>query len=926
MTFAFNGTGTTAANVRIEGVSAMNPWQQYHQTYVPSIEAIANVNVVTNSADAEQGTAGGASVNVMLKSGTNAVHGAGFAYNIDSAFEANNWFANASGISKPPHLVDNNVGGNMGGPILRNKLFYFGSYEGDYLRQANSGVFSIPNQLTLSGNFTGSNNPIYDPMTGAANGTGRTAFPGNIIPPSRINPVIAKIIPFVPATNLPGVVNNYYGNLPSFYNLHKIDTKIDYTATSKLRISGRYAKQPYNNYFAPLYGDTLGGASPGGSLNCGACNYLQNGATLAISNSATYIFSPTFIIDGTWGVTEGHQFLYPNLTNTRYGSDVLGIPGTNTGPLPWAGGVPNFAVANFVTMGYSYPALDYLDPLFEYVVNATKIKGSHSVRFGVDISRQHQNHIEISPTAFTFTGGITALSGGPGPNAYNAVADFLLGLPQSDANYTQVLQPYLTLRTWEFTLYAKDQWQVNRKLTVNYGLRWEHYPVPTQATKGITYYNPSTDIIYACGVGGLNGNCNTGVSNKIFAPSLGIAYRMFESFVIRAGVAISPFQQNMSSNGLKSYPDEIGAIFSGANSYTSLYGYQSSQSISNGIPVIPPAVLTNGTIMAPPGTGNIFTNLPYFKRGYFESFNFTLQKEFKGGWIGQAGYVGTHGVNLYSAVNINYGTLGGGAASQPLFQYGITGSTSQVQPFLNDIYESFQSTLKRRFSNGFTLQMAYTFSHDISQTTSILIPQYRDRGRYTTSLDRTHALVISGSYELPFGHGKQYVKSGIGAAILGGWTLNGLFTHYSGSPFSVTASAASCNCPGNSQVANQVLPNVAIVGNGLNGHPYFNPLAYAPVTNAAFGNSGFNSLRGPGSTNQDLNIFRDFKLTERFKLQIRGEALNLSNTPHFSNPGSNVSNYVSPTNLGGFSQITSTNPLGRIIDARYFRFGLRVMF
>ena len=245
---------------------------------------------------------------------------------------------------------------------------------------------------------------------------------------------------------------------------------------------------------------------------------------------------------------------------------------------------------------------------------------------------------------------------------------------------------------------------------------------------------------------------------------------------------------------------------------------------------------------------------------------------------------------------------------------------------VNDIYESFQSTLKRRFSNGFTMQMAYTFSHDISQTTSILIPQYRDRARYTTSLDRTHALVISASYELPFGNGKQYVKSGIGAAILGGWTLNGLFTHYSGSPFSVTASAASCNCPGNSQVANQVLPDVAIVGDGLNGRPYFNPLAYAPVTNVAFGNSGFNSLRGPGSTNQDLNIFRDFKLTERFKLQIRGEALNMSNTPHFSNPGSNVSNYVSPTNLGGFSQITSTNPLGRITDARYFRFGLRVMF
>jgi hypothetical protein len=506
MQFTFNGTGTNGAQVRIEGVSANNPWQYYNTSYVPSIEAIQNVNVATNSNDSEQALSGGASVNVMLKSGTNETHGAAFAYNVNSKFEANNFFAPAG--SKPPQLNDNTDGGNVGGHIIKNRLFYFGSYEGDYLHSANSGIITFPPQTQLSGNLSASSTPIYDPSTGAANGTGRTPFPGNIIPQSRINPIIAKIIPLIPPTNLPGITNNIYLNLPAVYNLHKIDTKADFTATSKLRASFRYGKQPYYSEFAPQYGPILGGASSF-SAACGACNYLQNGATSAISGSATYVATPTLVIDTTFGTTRPHQLLFPTETNVRYGSDVLGIPGTNTGPLPWAGGVPNFLVSGFSSMGYSYPALDYLQPSYEYTANASKIKGSHTIRFGTDVFRIDLNHIEISPTAFTFSGGVTSLNGGPSSNQYNALGDFLLGLPQSEANYTQLAQPYLTLRTWDFALYARDSWQVSRKVTINYGLRWEFYPVPRQASTGINLYNPVTDIIQECGVQCVAGDCGS---------------------------------------------------------------------------------------------------------------------------------------------------------------------------------------------------------------------------------------------------------------------------------------------------------------------------------------------------------------------------------------------------------------------------------
>ncbi len=220
-------------------------------------------------------------------------------------------------------------------------------------------------------------------------------------------------------------------------------------------------------------------------------------------------------------------------------------------------------MSNFTTMGESYPPLEYNDPIFEYLANATKTKGNHTIRFGTDISRQHINHIETNNNVFTFTGRRTSLNGGPSANQYNQIADFLLGLPQSVTNSSQIQQPFLTLRTWEFALYVRDQWQATRKLTVNYGVRWEHYPVPRQASKGISIYNPSTDIVQECGVGGAPSDCGIKVSSRLFAPSVGLAYRLTDSFVLRAGFSLSPLQNNMSSDGLMGFPDEVNVSLLG---------------------------------------------------------------------------------------------------------------------------------------------------------------------------------------------------------------------------------------------------------------------------------------------------------------------------------------------------------------------------
>jgi hypothetical protein len=957
--FAFNGSGTTAPTVRIEGIDAINPWSRSYQSYVPSVEAIQDVNVATNANDAEQGVAGGATINVILKSGTNSTHGAAYEYNMDSAFEANNFFGNASGVTKPPHLVDNDLGGFIGGHIIKNKLFYFGSYEGDFSHYSNSGVLSLPPPVELGGNFSASPTPIYDPATGNANGTGKMPFPGNIIPVSRFDPVSLKIIPNVPATNVGGpslIANNFFINDHNVYNLHKIDTKYDYVVNSKLRLSGRWGYQPYYNFQQPIYGETLGGTSA--FANAGAGNYLQHGAGLAISASGSYVVSPTFVIDATWGKTSSHQLLYPNLANTRYGLDVLGIPGTNNGPLPWTGGVPNFNFnGSFVTMGASYPALDYIQPEYEYVANATKVQGTHTIRFGFDAAFEHPRHIEDRNNVFFFTGAATILNGGPGANAYNQLADFVLGDFYEGQNWLQVLQPYLTMETWEFAAYVRDQWHVSPKLTVNYGVRWEFYPVPTRDSamnapssvapsglgttgNGLYFLNMQQATVTVCGASGIPTNCGINVSHKLFAPSIGIAYRPTEKLVIRTGYSLSPYQEQMGIVQMQSYPGEVELDEVAQNPYA--YVGQ----LHTGLPQILAAPNQKSVFPILPNTGNIssLNSNKNFVRGYFESYNFTVQRELPFNMFGSVGYVGTHAVHLQNSEDLNYGLPGGGTASQPLaFLPDYSTSITALEPTGADKYNSLQVLLNKRLSQGLIFQTAYTYSKDIAETYSscstttlcILVPQYINRNYYTSTLDRTHHLILSATYDLPFGQNHAMANHGIGGAILGGWTLNGIYNHYSGIPFSVLTNSASCNCPGNSTPANLINPSAArIYGSGLNGQPYVNAAAYAPVTGPVFGTAGFDQLRGPGNNNVDMSIFRNFRLTERFTLQARGESFNLSNTPHFANPTAgnlSISNVAynpdgSIKNPNGFGAITGTAPLGRLLDQRNFRFGLRLMF
>jgi outer membrane receptor protein involved in Fe transport len=935
LTFNVNGATRNSNNVRIDGALANNIWLPHVTAYVPALDSIEAVTVVTASADASQGMAGGSAVNVQIKSGTNEIHGSLFEFHADNRLKANPFFLPA-GQGKPKY-IDNQFGGSIGGPIRKNRLFYFGSWEGSYNRQTGSSFATVPTAAIRAGNLSGSPNPIYDPRTGNADGSGRTAFPNNIIPADRIDPTAAKIAAAYPAPTFPDLLsNNYYGTGAYSVNRPKFDGKVSWIATNKLNVNGRFGWLHYTMNDPPVFGDAGGGpvASAGGRAG------LADGDVYSSTLSASYTVRPNLIVDSYFGYTKSATNHNPVLQNQKIGATTLGLPGTNL--TPEAGGWPDFQISSYTDVGTpgGSSALRYNDTQYEYTTNAAWVKSAHNIRFGVDVSRYSLNHYEATSAmgVFAFTGGVTTLRGGPSPNQYNSFAQFLLG--QTSSVVSELL-PFdsnrITSRQKSYSFYGQDQWQASRKLTLSVGIRWDYFPMGVRASRGMERYDFNTNQMLICGVGGVPTDCGYHIEQKNFSPRVGIAFRPTETTVIRAGYGLNydPYPLAFVRDMLTNYPNDLLLTVTGPSTQVA------ATDLKSGIPAIVVPDISSGHVTVP--AAYAVRSLPdNVVRGYVQSWNFSVQKQLWGGFTAQAAYVGSRQVKINQRFDLNAGqVLGAGTAGQPYNQkFGRTAATELLTPVGHNTYDSLQATTQRRLAHGVALNLAYTFSKsmgiccdDLSDgPPAIQIPQYFKLNRSLMPYDRTHNFSAAIIAELPFGKGKRWATSGIGSKLAGGWQLNGLVAVYSGTPFTVSASATSLNAPGNSQRANLVKSNVAILGGTGPNQSYFDPLAFAPVTTAAFGTAGFDSVRGPGAFNLDAGLFREFAVSDRWRVQFRGEALNATNTPHFANPGANVSNMVlnndgSIRSLGGYTVITSTTGVGREgVDERMFRLGLRITF
>ncbi len=939
--FNVNGTSNNQNNTRVDGVSTYNVQLPHVNSYVPTLESIQDVNLVTNTFDAEQGFAGGVAVNLETKSGTNQIHGSLFEYHSNQHIKA--WpdrFENAAAnVGNKPKFIDNAFGGTVGGPLIHDKLFGFVSYEGTYQRQNAETFADIPTAAMRSGDLSSQPELVYDPLTGdQSSGFGRTPFANNQIPANRLDPISQKILSFVPATNLEGDSRNLFANAPFKWNRNQVDSKINFNATEKLNFVGTFGMLHYSDIAPTIFGDAAIGRLIGAGGNPGT----GSGNTYRTTIMGTYTFSPTFLMDAHFGWSKQGTDAEQQDLGQNIGSEILGIPGTN-GTREFESSWPQFDIQDFDSIGVTYNFMPYHrhDPQFQYVLNFNWIKGSHNIRFGTDMYHQELNHIQAeflgdaygAQGGFNFTSGITqsclvvspndptkcATTSPSSPN--NSMGGFLLGMPEVRSRTLQVPDSY-HIKAGLYSAYVRDRWNITPKLTMDYGLRWEYFPVPVRPDRGIETYDFATNNILLCGEGSTPKDCGIENSKWNFAPRLGFAYRATDTMVIRTGYGITTDPYEALELLRANYP--ILAALYQTNDNGNLFPVGT---LEQGIPAIPTPDVSGGQVQLPPGVG--YGGWPKkFNRGYVQSWNLIVQKELKAGFTGQIGYVATRTIRQLGFLNANASQIvGAGKDGQPLFgPFGRDADTILLSPIGNGNYNSLQTTIQRRLNRGIAFTMNYTYSKAINVVDNagagpqIQVQQDLGLNRARTGFDRRHSLSITNIIELPFGNGKRWATDGIGAAVLGGWQINNVFSFMSGRPFNVTSGGSGFNTPGSTQTADQVKSKVEQLGDIGVGTPFYDPTAFAAVNGARYGSMGFNVLDGPGIANWDFGVFRDFAVTERMKLQFRMEAFNFTNTPHFGQPQGSFTN-------SKFLMVTGTDSQSREgIDERQFRFGLHLSF
>ena len=723
-----------------------------------------------------------------------------------------------------------------------------------------------------------------------------------------------KLQSYFPAPNLAGTSNNYSATSGPILNRYQTDVKVNWNRTEKHTIFVKYGNMNAKSGGNGIFG-VAGGPTPLGDPGLG----LTTVQVAAIGH--TYTFSPNLVLDGN----VGYERLNQNVKGTDYGTNygtTLGIPGLNGSDIRDSG-FPNINFNGFYA-AFGVPnwmPLFRTDETYTTSHKMTYTKGAHEVKFGFDLVRHHLNHWQPELSAggprgyFEFDGGVTSEVGGLAVNRYNAYAQFLLGLNSN----TQKGQQYILMtgREWQIGSFVQDRWQVSQKLTVTLGVRYQIFPLMTRSNgKGIESYDPATNDVSMGGRGSVPLNAGVTVSHKLFAPRLGIAYRLNDKTVVRTGYGINydPLPYSRPWRGF--YPLTINNSYTGANSFQPAQG---AATLAGGIPAVVGPDLSTGIVALNPTAEERAPLAGELKRGSVQSWNFTLERRLPLDFVTSVGYVGQHSSHLLADYDLNAGSAPGlGKAGQPL--YGLYGDSAQVynsSGYLSSEYNSLQIAFNRQFSKGLLIKGAYTWSHAIDFTDDdgwAEMSWYGNqftRNRATAGFDRTQVFQLGWVYELPVGKGKAYINSGnVASKVLGGWQFAGREECFTGTPFTVSSSAV-LNAPDQTQTANQVLSNVAFVGSTSE---YYNPAAFASPASNTYGSAGRNILRAPGVWNTDVSLVRDFAFKERFKLQFRSEFYNLPNTTHFNAPDRNVSD--------GSAFMTITSSSGQ----RNIRFAARLSF
>jgi hypothetical protein len=933
-----NGQANTNNSTRTDGATNLNIWLPNHNMYISPAETIDSVNISTSTFDAEQGMAGGAAITVVTKSGTNQFRGSAFEFFMNDKMNASPFYFGSA--TKPPKLPleQNNFGGTFGGPIARNKVFFFGSVEVYKRTSSLATFFSVPSEAMRNGDMSGAINAngslqtIYNPFTGATNGTGREAFSGNVIPSNMINPVSRKIIDLLyPRPNTTGfgaggLTNNYTRDETRTVDRKNYDVKINYNRTSAHQIWGKYSfmdatVDDLTNYLGP---------DPNASGDGGFTKVWS------FTTGQTWTLRPTLLLDTTFGFARQKQdVLGPDFDAGNYGLDVLGIPGTND---------QNYANQTFRDRYAGYPVFntglsavgnsDGWNPIFRdertysFAANMSKLSGRHDIRGGYSVNFLYLDHWQPESNNprgnFNFAGNAVALNGGQTSNFYNTYAAFVMGLTSTVAKSVQ--NELMTGREWQHALFLRDRWSVNPKLTLDLGLRWEYYPIMTRAEgRGLERLDLATLEMILGGLGGNPKDVGLSPGKDNFAPRVGAIYRLNDETVLRGGYGITYNAMGWARpmRGDLNYPVTIFSSFTQPETF----GFYNR--LDQGIPLIVGPDQSSGRVRLP-NTAGIATPEPgNIDRGLVQTWNAAFERRLPYDMTVDVAYVGAKGTGGYAWVDLNLPTTyGGGTASRPYFP--TFGRQLAIQSWgqrLDTRYNSLQIALNKAFTKGFMFKGAYTLSKSMNESDadgrtglSWEHPNEQYRNWALAGFDRTHNFQIGFAYQLPWQSSGSY--EGVTQAILGDWQLNGTFGAFSGTPFTMTASGTAYNTPGTTQTANL---NGSYNTTGLVGASglYFDTTAFAQPTGVTQGNTGRNQFRGPGAWNADLAIFRSFPMGGTRRLEFRFQGNNIFNHPVFANPQGSFTD-------GNFGRITQVLGGGGLTNSVYIerqlQLGIRFQF
>ena len=897
------GQRTNDSAYLLDGV--MNTDPDYNAfNYVPVLDAIAEFQVQVAQYSAEYGRASGGQINVLTQSGSNHWHGAGWDFLRNNKLDARPF--NLTTQSTVPEFRRNQFGGLVGGPILKNKLFGFFTYEGLRNRQAaaNLTTVSVPDQLQRTGNFSAElpTTVIYDPGSTITNGT-RAAFPGNVIPASRLNPAVLAALSALPLPNLAGGLFINTTDVLKQDN-DNISARVDYSITQSLRFFTRYSAATED---AAIPATIPGRAS------------LDNSVPRNAAAGLTQIFSGNKVNDIRLGFSR-LNFLY-GLPEPGFGVSgaTTNLPNFIVGQLNFGGAGPY----NATGPGGVARSRDNVYQLWD--VFAWQL-GRHSLKMGGEFDAfQYTRYEDADPLgSLTFTSGYTdATAAAPkaGDKSGDALASALLGLPQTAV---RTLGPNrIDGRQKNDAAFIQDDFRLAANVTINAGVRYEVSPplhdirnqmasidfstAPSPADifaagkQGV--YSPT---LFVCGKDGYPTGCAY-TNWKNFSPRMGIAWSANDKTVVRAGAGI--YFGTQDDNTLLKLAQSLPTTYNQTLTYNA---YVPQVTLAN---VFAPAVVGSASIQA--AAIDLHQGTPYSPQW---SFNF--QRKFTSNFVVEAGYLGTGGVHLEQNVQVN-NSMPGAAVKRPY--YGLTlspsvqsellfPSTASVVPvttinfFPHSAHSNYNALLlraERRYSNGLSILSSFTWSKAISNA-----PQYRNAGGITgdensppqnsfnLSADRSLAYfntkfrsVTSGVYDLPFGPGRHMLKEGLAAVILGGWQVSGTLQLQSGFPYTINYKGDPINIGGGSGGI-LVRPNYALTASGQNVDPnlpadlrstsrYFNTSAFVQPINS-FGDVGRNTMTGANLINLDSTVARNFRFRERYNLQFRAEFFNLANHPNYA--------------------------------------------